>query len=174
MRKKIYLLIQHQKFLCICCLWLYNNAYHIMDSFSFPVLQTMVKIVFCNGERIECSFTFPLPGTEIMMQPLPGTTPYSLTDTLKPGSTLWSISSVGWWTNMSRSCIQLFYWSIKSILFSVLGISLVLTSSAFSYFCDSLECVCTLLDFEKSVLVFSALGITYSFTYRGVNETNDM
>lgn len=44
----------------------------------------------------------------------------------------------------------------------------------FSYFCDSFECVYTLLDFEKSVIVFSALGITYSFTYRGVSKTNDM
>lgn len=172
MRKRIYLLKQHQKFLCICCLWLYNNAYHIVASFSFPVLQTVMKIVFCNGERPECSFTFPLPGTEIMVQPLPGIAAYSLTDTWKPGSISWRHIILGMKSRHVRKLYSAFLLITK--VYFAFSSGHFCSAYQLSYFYVSFECVYTLLDFEKSVIVSSALGIIYSFTYRGVSKTNNM
>lgn len=110
--------------------------------------------------------------TEITLQPLLGTAAYSLTDTLKPEVTSWRNPILG----MKSRHVKKLYSALLLITKVYFALSSEDLCGAYqlSYFCYSFECVYTLLDFEKSVIVFSALGIIYSFTYRGVSITDDM
>lgn len=114
---------------------------------------------------------FPLPGTEIMMEPLPSTAAYSLIDT-----ETWQYFTEYFIPGMKSKHVKKLY----SAFLLITKVNFAFSSGhffsayQFSYFCDSFECFYTALDFEKSVIVFSALGITYSFTFREVTKTNDM
>ena len=131
-----------------------------------------MKIVFCNGERPECSFTSPLPDTEITLEPLAGTAAYSLTDASKPESTAWRYIILGMKSRHVKKLYSAFLLITK--VYFALSSGHLCGAYQLSYFCYSFECVYTLHDFEKSVIVFSALGIICSFTYRGVSITDDM
>lgn len=97
---------------------------------------------------------------------------YSLTDTWKPGSTSWRHIILGMKSRHVRKLYSAFLLITK--VYFAFSSGHFCSAYQLSYFCVSFECVYTLLDFEKSVIVSSALGIIYSFTYRGVSKTNNM
>lgn len=111
----------------------------------------MTKIVFCNGERPECSFTSPLPDTENKLQPLPGTAAYSLTDTLKPESTAWRYTILGMKSRHVKKLCSAF---LLTKVYFALSSGHLCGAHQLSYFCYSFECVYTSLGFEK-VRLFS-------------------
>lgn len=162
MRKKIYLVIQHYKFLCIYCPWLYNNAHNIVASFSFPRLCSAMQ----KDMNVALPFLFQAQKSccSILAR--------CLTDTSKLGST----SCRHIILRMKSRHVKKLYWAFLLITKVCFAFSSGYFCSAYqlSYFCDSFECIYTLLDFENGVIVFSTQGITYSFTYRGLSKTNDM
>jgi len=114
-----------------------------------------MKIVFCNGESPECSFTSTLPDTGITLQPLSATATYSLTDTLKPDSDAWWYIIPGMRSRHGKKQYSGFVLITK--VYFALSSGHLCGAYRLRYLCYSFECVYTLLDFERSAIVFSAL-----------------